>query len=217
MKKGLKIVLAVLLGFFALGCIVGGFAIGETGMWITGIIIAIITVKVSGLLPSDKKKAEAKAIAKAEEKERLEKLGFLGTATLIHEAGLPIAENVQCKINYFKDKIVIEGSGATFNLPTDKIMDISIKTETEIETFYNSSIGRAVAGAFVLGPIGAMIGGRTRKKEVRKTEEYLIITYDKDDKVNFVVFNTKSDPFKASKLIKIFKQSSIKSHKTIDL
>ena len=217
MKKWFKIILAIILGLFALGCITGGFAIGETGMWITGIIIALIAVKVSGLLPSDKRKAEAKTQAKAEEKERLEKLGFLGTATLTHEAGLPIAENILCKIDYFKDKIVIEGSGTIFNLSTDKIMDISIKTDTEIETFYNSSIGGAVAGAFVLGPLGAMIGGRRKKKEVKKTENFLVITYDKDDEVNFIVFNAKTDPFKANKLVKIFRESGIKSQKTIEL
>lgn len=213
MKKVFKTILSVILIILGVLFIISGIAINEPVIWVPGIIIVLTAIKASGRLPSDKRKEEEKL----KEKQKLEEMGYLTSANLTHEAGLPIAENILCKIDYFKDKIVIEGSGTIFNLSTDKIMDISIKTDTEIETFYNSSIGGAVAGAFVLGPLGAMIGGRRKKKEVKKTENFLVITYDKDDEVNFIVFNAKIDPFKANKLVKIFRESGIKSQKTIDL
>lgn len=213
MKKVFKTILSVILIILGVLFIISGIAINEPVIWVPGIIIVLTAIKASGRLPSDKRKEEEKL----KEKQKLEEMGYLTSANLTHEAGLPIAENILCKIDYFKDKIVIEGSGTIFNLSTDKIMDISIKTDTEIETFYNSSIGGAVAGAFVLGPLGAMIGGRRKKKEVKKTESFLVITYDKDDEVNFIVFNTKTDPFKANKLVKFFRESGIKSQKTIEL
>lgn len=213
MKKVFKTILSVILIILGVLFIISGIAINEPVIWVPGIIIVLTAIKASGRLPSDKRKEEEKL----KEKQKLEEMGYLTSANLTHEAGLPIAENILCKIDYFKDKIVIEGSGTIFNLSTDKIMDISIKTDTEIETFYNSSIGGAVAGAFVLGPLGAMIGGRRKKKEVKKTENFLVITYDKDDEVNFIVFNAKTDPLKANKIVKIFRESGIKSQKTIEL
>ena len=203
MKKAVKIIIAVILWLFSLGMIIGGATAKETGMIVTGIIFALIGLKVSGLLPKDK--------------ERLEEIGYLESANLTLESGLSISEKTLCKLIYCKDKIIIEGSGVTYNLPTDKLIDMDIKTNTEIETFYNSSIGGAVGGAVILGPLGAMIGGRKKKKEIRKTEYFLVITYDKDDEVNFIVFNTAMAPFKVNKFIKIFKESGIKYEKTIDL
>lgn len=217
MKRIIKIIIAVILWLFSLGMIIGGTTTKETGVTVTGIIFALIGLKVSGLLPKDKERAKIKEEEKIKEKQRLEEMGYLESANLILESGLSIAEKTLCKLTYCKDKIIIEGSGVTYNLPTDKLIDMDVKSNTEIETFYNSSIGGAVGGAFILGPLGAMIGGRKKKKEIRKTEYFLVITYDKDDKVNFIVFNTDKDPFKANKFVKIFKESGIKHEKTVDL
>lgn len=206
MKKFLRMFISGVLGFFAISFIMAG-------TFIAGIILALIAIKVSGILPKDKRKAQEKL----EGEQLLKDAGHLETILLDHEAGLPIAEGILCTIHYYKDNIKIEGSGATFNLSTDKIIDMSVKTNTEIETFYNSSIGGAVGGAFVFGPLGAMIGGRKKKKEIKRTENFLIITYDKDEQINFLVFNTERAPFKVNKIIKLFKESGIKYEKTIDL
>lgn len=213
MKKFLRMFVSGILGFFAFSFIMAGIFAKISGTLIVGVVIALIAVKVSGKLPSDKRKAQEKL----EGEQLLKDAGHLETVVLTHEAGLPIPNGILCTIHYYKDNIKIEGSRATFNLSVDKIIDISVKTNTEIETFYNSSIGGAVGGALILGPLGAMIGGRKKKKEIKKTENFLVITYDKDDQINFLVFNTERAPFKVNKIIKIFKDSGIKYEKTIEL
>lgn len=206
MKRGIKIIIAVILWLFSFGAIAEGITQKETGTIVIGIIFALIGLKVSALLPKDKEK-----------KERLEETGYLESTNLVLESGLSISEKVLCKLTYYKDKLIIEGSGVTYNLPTDRLIDMDIKSNVEIETFYNSSIGGAVGGAAVLGTLGAIIGGRRKKKKIRKTEYFLVITYDKDDEVNFVVFNIDKNPLKARKFVKIFKKSGIRHEKTIDL
>lgn len=217
MKKAIKIIIAVILWLFALLIIIGGAADREPGIVVFGIIFALIGLKLSGLLPKDKERAKIKEEEKIREKERLEEMGFLESVNLTLESGLSIPEKTLCKLTYYKDRIIIEGSGVTYNLPTNKLIDINIKTNTEIETFYNSSIAGAVGGALVLGPLGAIIGGRKKKKEIRKTEYFLVITYDKDDEVNFIVFNIDNNPLKVNKIVKIFKESGVNHRKTVDL
>lgn len=71
----------------------------------------------------------------------------------------------------------------------NKVTDVSIKSETEINQQYVSSIGGAVAGSMLFGPLGAIIGGRSKKKNIRNTSIYLIFTYIKDNKVNYITFD----------------------------
>lgn len=217
MKKVIKVTVAVILWLFSLGVITDGVNQKEVGIIVIGIVFALIGLKVSGLLPKDKEKAVRKKQERTKEKERLEGKGYLESTSLILESGLSISEKALCKLTYCKDKLIIEGSGVTYNLPTHKLIDMDIKSSTEIETFYNSSIGGTVGGAMILGPLGAMIGGRKKKKKIRKTEHFLVITYDKDDEVNFIVFNIDKNPLKAHKFVKTFKESGINHEKIIDL
>lgn len=215
--KIFRIILACILGFASFSLIFSGILGKITSMTVTGVILALIAIKVSRLLPKDRERAIKKEQDKIKEKERLDSLGFLSSASLTHESGLPIAEKILCKLTYYKDKITIEGSGTTFNLQTDKLIDIAIKTTTEIENFYTSSVGGAIGGAVLLGPLGAVIGGRAKKKQTTKRENFLVITYEKEDGINFVVFNTDKGPFDAQKFVNIFKETGIKTEKIVDL
>ena len=51
---------------------------------------------------------------------------------------------------------------------------VTYKEETVTKTSTGSAIGRGVAGAVLLGPVGAIVGGATAKKktETKKTPEY---------------------------------------------
>jgi len=148
----------------------------------------------------------------------------------MHISGLPLAQGAPCSITFDEQEIAIVGGGNEFNLSVKKITDAMVKTETEIQklaaeqTQYVSSLGGAIAGGLVFGPLGAMIGGRAKKKnvqqrgEVKKEDHFLIVTYDKDDEIASVTFELDAALKKAQALAKKCMQSvSNKPAKKIEL
>ncbi len=105
-----------------------------------------------------------------------------------HQAGLPLSQGSQCELEYVDDKFIFKGAGNSFELLFEKITDICVKTDNEIQTQYVSSIGGAVAGAVVFGPLGAIVGGRAKKKSTSYITYYLIFTYKKDDSISYISF-----------------------------
>lgn len=118
----------------------------------------------------------------------------------LHQAGLPISQDCSCEIDYCDGKFVFKGSGNTFELGFEKITDLCVKTDKEIQTQYVSSIGGAVAGAVVFGPLGAIVGGRAKKKKSTQITYYFIFTYKKDNEISYISFEINS--FDASKAIR---------------
>lgn len=114
---------------------------------------------------------------------------FIYSAKLTYFGGLNLPQNVKSKVVCLKDKITIESSGQEFNLPTEKIIDVSIQTATQIRQQYVSSVGGAVAGAVLLGPLGAIIGGSSTKKTIKDKTKYLIFTYQSDGETKYLVFD----------------------------
>lgn len=136
----------------------------------------------------------------------------------IHQAGLPLANGIDCLIGYEDGKFNFNGSGNSFNLSFDKITDICIKTNTEIQKQYVSSIGSAVAGGVVFGTLGAIVGGRAKEKKSTTITEYLIFTYLKDGIIDYISFDVTTNWFKAQKLIDMFnKNNEIVQGETIEL
>jgi len=127
-----------------------------------------------------------------------------------HIIGLPLSEQSLCKIFLCEDKIVIKNikNDSTYSLAMDKILDMNIKSEQEIQTNYTSSIGGAVGGAVLFGPLGAMIGGRTKKKVDKTSHSYLIFTYnnEKENKTDFISFDVTNN-FKAFKFVDYFSKN----------
>lgn len=91
--------------------------------------------------------------------------------------GINLPQNVQCKVFCLRSRVIFESSGQEFSLATSKIIDVSIMTNSQIQKQYVSSIGGAVAGAVLLGPIGAIIGGSASKRTITNKTKYLIFTY----------------------------------------
>lgn len=106
-----------------------------------------------------------------------------------HIAGLSLPEDTSCKLYIHDEKIIIESNGIKFNLYKDKILNVCIKTETEIQKQYVSSLGSAIAGGALFGPLGAIIGGRVKEKKSKNTTKYLIYTYKKDNEIDYIAFD----------------------------
>ena len=99
----------------------------------------------------------------------------------------------------------ITSGGNTFNVALNKLTDVQIKTNAEIQKQYVSSVGGAVGGAVLFGPLGAMVGGRAKQKQIRTLEHYLIITYLKDGNVDYLSFLLPGLSTKAINLVKQYK------------
>ena len=106
-----------------------------------------------------------------------------------HIAGLPLAENTACEIIFGNMDITVKGSGNIFKLDYSKVTDITIKTDRDITKQYVSSVGGAVAGGLLFGPVGAIIGGRAKQKKIETVNKYLIITYLKDGEAAYIGFD----------------------------
>lgn len=148
------------------------------------IILGIIMVVFSILLFRPTKRDKQKKAEKT-----LERQNSLKTCTMKHISGLPIAEDVICSITSLDDKFTFTSGSMHFELDKSKITDMCIKTDTEIQQQYVSSVGGAVGGAVLFGPLGAIIGGRSKKKTVkREVHHYLIITYQSPE-IKYIGFD----------------------------
>lgn len=148
---------------------------------------------------------------------KLNDLGAYLKGTYKHIAGLSLPENTFCNVYVCDDKVVIEGNGVTFNLPKEKITDVCIKTEKEIQQQYVSSIGGAVAGGVLFGPLGAIVGGRVKKKKDKKTTQFLIYTYAKDTTIDYISFEIVEIGFNAIKFVEDFRKNNVANKKEVNL
>ncbi len=110
------------------------------------------------------------------------------TITAKHQAGLPLAQDATCAVVKVDDGFKISGGGNDYILKNAKITDICVKSDVEIQKQYVSSIGGAVGGAVLFGPLGAMIGGRAKEKKSKTTTYYLIFSYVSEERVSYISF-----------------------------
>lgn len=179
---------------------------------IIAILLLFLIFCVKMLLLSLKMQKEKKNQLKNEKSS-----GATLSATFLHTNGLPIAENIPCKIISYPDRLTITANQNQFNLEKSKVTDICIKTETEIQKQYVSSIGGAVGGAILFGPLGAMIGGRAKEKRAKTDKRYLIITYKKDDGLQFIGFDVTQSYYIAAKFVGEFMQQNGGEKTIVDL
>lgn len=111
------------------------------------------------------------------------------TCKVTHIEGLPISRDAEGQISLLNDCFKISFGSYECTLAKSKIYDVSVKTESEIQQQYVSSLGRAAFGGVLLGPIGIILGGRARKKTVsQSTERYLFIIYKSDNEFKCLTF-----------------------------
>ena len=171
-----------------------------------GIALIILAICVS--------KSKKKSSAAKKEKNKSEKVLC---STFLHINGLPIAENVPCEVLSLIDKYEFKANGATFNLDKGKITDICVKTETEIQQQYVSSVGGAVGGAMLFGPLGGIIGGRAKKKKTKIISQYLIFTYLKEEELKYIGFDVTGQGWNAGKIVDEYRNNCQSKTVSIDL
>ena len=131
--------------------------------------------------------------------------------------GLPFAEGTYCDILSCGDHYEFIANGTTVNLEKAKVTDVSIKTDVDVQKQYVSSAGGAVAGAMIAGPLGAMVGGRAKKKETRTYTRYLIFTYVSDGEVKYITFSEFGNSKDILKDYKAYSQSNTAATAIVNL
>ena len=143
-------------------------------------VVVIVVVAVIGVLNL----VESFSIQRKE----LENKGIKHRVGAKHVNGLPISEDTYCVIDSYSDKYEFTADGFAFNLPKDRVKDVSIKKHEEITAHKVSSVAGAIGGAVLFGPLGAIIGGRAKKHEVISEVNYLVFTYLKDEEIKYICF-----------------------------
>ena len=116
--------------------------------------------------------------------------------------GLPVPKNTDSEVTFGYQGLLIKTNAQTFDINYNKIIRIDVKTDEQIRTQYVSSVGGAIAGAELFGPLGALIGGSPQQVQNKTVTTYLIITYYSGNTVNYASFVVKPhDVQKAPKLV----------------
>lgn len=194
-------IIATILWVFAVFMFIG--AVSDKKVFQTLLIESIVFATIGFIVYFAGSK---EARAKYKEEKAKAKGVQMSTTTARHFTGLPLAEGTNCTIHYSSNGLSFVAGGNTFNLSNNKITDMCIKTDAEIQRQYVSSIGGAVGGAVLFGPIGAMIGGRAKEKKTTSLTHYLIITYLKDNNVAYICFEV-YEIVKIQKWINDFRRS----------
>ena len=203
------------LVFFIVGIVVGiEMAInpeaGETpqsGIYIAVFCVVMVVVFAVLLVKEIRKPKKPKT-----EKTRVQRgyfTEYICKAKLTHLSGLPFPEGTQCLAFLYEDKIQFILGTTEISLARNKITDIRLMTASEIQKQAVSSAGGAVAGAMLLGPIGAVIGGRAKAKQIKTKTKCLLITYyDRDGKMATIAFDADRDPNNAAMMARDFKRNN---------
>lgn len=164
------------------------------------ILLLILIVLIKAITMTSKSRKARKTQLKGAKKE-----GMSMHVSFHHVSGLPIAENILCEICSFPDRLEFQTGTTKIKLAREKITDMCIKTDTDIQKQAVSSIGGAVAGGLMFGSLGAIIGGRAKNKKVKTVSHYLVITYvNSQGDLTYAGFEPTNSILAATKLVNEF-------------
>ncbi|GEM_PF-5011139 len=167
-------------------------------------VISLLSFVFMGLITSIFLRKEQNNIA-IEEKKRI---GYIKKIIFCHFSGLPIASGIACTLYYCPDKITVTGSSHTFHLALDKIYDMALTQDVRTALVPEEQS--------IYGPDG-VIGGYTSTRKVKYVTNYLVITYEKDGRTEYLRFNVTKQEYPARDLIRLFRQRSSTKGKTVNL
>ena len=150
-------------------------------------------------------------------KKKYGKNEFLFQEKFPFAGGLNLPEGVKCSVVCLRSGIAVSAMGQEFRLASDKIVSVSVMTRTQMQQQYVSSAGGAVAGALLLGPIGAILGGSASKRTIKSNTKYLIFAYQSDDEIKYILFDATRKPSSANRFKNRFKGQTTKDGIKVDL
>lgn len=180
---------------------------------LTGVIFTMVVFEIPGFILLLKKgKNKEEKIRRRERKEAYKayKAGTLGQngmkqyiVPMEHTVGLPLKSGIMCFARFGDEGISIESSGVRFNISYEKISDMRVTTDVELQKHYVSDAGWAVAGNAALGPLGALLLGGVQERTDKIIRKYLVITYVKEEQVSHAAFliPREEEQVKAEKLV----------------
>lgn len=172
--QGATLAIALFLMFLSFGCLIANI---------------VSSIKMKSQTRKNQK------ITRQKQNEHLQELknqGFILDTQVKHIYGLNTAEDMLCRIEVWKDSYKFKMNNINFSLSREKVTDIAIKTETEVQQQYVSSIGGAVLGGALFGTVGAAYGGRAKKKEIYNFKSFLVFTYtgENSSDIKNIIFGT---------------------------
>lgn len=96
-------------------------------------------------------------------------------------AGIPGSANPLCQIYYLDDRIEVDTPDTEYSISMERVRDVSIQREFYEKSKVTSSMGGAFVGALIVGPTGAVIGGRPKVKQTVHSASFLVIEYARTD------------------------------------
>ncbi|MDP4153680.1 MAG: hypothetical protein Q8865_09630 [Bacillota bacterium] len=182
---------------------------GNTSSIATAVLFGVIGLPMTIIRVKSKEELEAirqekeKLMAEQQEIEEYNNSHVLAS----HLAGLPFADGTDCIIGFEPDVFIFEGSGTTIRLACDKITDISVKTDTDIQKQYVSDVGEAIWNYETFGKLGAILLNNTEEITNTTITNYLIFTYLKDGEIDYVGFVILENLDLANSWVEMFEQN----------
>lgn len=190
---------------------------GNTIFLIIMIFLALLAIMLIVLGISEQSKIRK---SRKQVKQKKMAMGVQVSGLFEHFYGLPLSDGVQLRCYWCNDRVVFEANGSTYNLPFDNLIDVCSKSDVEIQKEYVSSTKKAVAGAVIFGPVGAIIASKPKVKEIRTATPYLIFTYRSKNGSEIKYIALKILPYNVSnplKFINAFKMLPPKENISFDL
>lgn len=204
---------AIFAGIFAVACMIATIQSSAPDR-VAPLVISILFFCIC-ILCLYQKKRKAQRAEKGVVEDNLP-TGYSYVMSAKHMDGLPWGEQADCNVYLYPDKYVFWRNKNTYTLSMDKITDVCIKTDVEIQKAYVSSVGGAIGGAALFGKLGAMIGGRVKEKTDTTISKFLIFTYNKDGETKYISFEIPFYNKKAPKYVKAY-QAQASGHQNFHL
>lgn len=174
-----------------------------------GLVIIIIFVLFIGLCIGLIAKTSSDAKEQSQKIDKLKKPELIFSTLFNHYEGLPIAKHALCHVWLYPDRIEFVNENLHASIQKDRLTDVGFSGDVQKHDQYVSSVGGAVAGAVLFGPVGAAVGGRAKKKTSTTGNVYLVFTYKSLDnkEIKSISFVCAAYDKRAERFINDFKQS----------